>query len=394
MLWEGRALREICEADVRAIIDSGLEEHLQLEYKSELYDDNDRGKREFLLDICMFANTLGGILLIGIPERRDNGQPTGIPDATGTLGLELANPEAILAAYDARVMEGIEERLSLESKAIEVTGGRHVLAIRVPNSTRKPHSVRREGHIYFPARRERQRYPMSVREIKELVMRTASKLEQSEQVLRVSILETSLRPPFPYLLIGIVPLFSEKFLVDVTSRTVQDAMTCFGRGEQPEYVNPSYTFDGLQRYEERFDYTVILHRNGLISSSRQLPLFDKRQGEPDDTFNVAAVDVSLRRFVQRASAVYEAAGVGAPYVLGMMIRTHQALRGAYPAEFQGYYPTAPIPPADYPFPYLEIDDLSDTDRLIRPLCDQAHQMFGKRASPSYNHEGAWIAQYA
>ena len=70
-MWQGRALRDIREVDVRGLVESGLEEHLQLEYKSALYEDNDRGKKEFLLDICMFANASGGILLIGVPERRD-----------------------------------------------------------------------------------------------------------------------------------------------------------------------------------------------------------------------------------------------------------------------------------------------------------------------------------
>ena len=51
--------------DSSTLIESGLEEHLQLEYKSTVYEDNDRGGREFLLDICMFANSSGGILLIG-----------------------------------------------------------------------------------------------------------------------------------------------------------------------------------------------------------------------------------------------------------------------------------------------------------------------------------------
>jgi predicted HTH transcriptional regulator len=72
MLWEGRRLRDIREADVRALVQSRLEEHLQLDYKSEIYDDTDRGRREFLLDICMFANTVGGVVLIGVPERRDD----------------------------------------------------------------------------------------------------------------------------------------------------------------------------------------------------------------------------------------------------------------------------------------------------------------------------------
>jgi len=84
MLWEVRPLRDIREIDVRRLLESGLEEHLQLEYKSALYEDNDRGRREFLLDLCMFANAFSGILLIGVPERRDeHGQPTGVPDRLG-----------------------------------------------------------------------------------------------------------------------------------------------------------------------------------------------------------------------------------------------------------------------------------------------------------------------
>src|SRR2546428_8233845 len=31
---------------------------------------------------------------------------------------------------------------------------------------RSPHSVRHQGHIYFPSRRERQRYHLTVREIR------------------------------------------------------------------------------------------------------------------------------------------------------------------------------------------------------------------------------------
>jgi predicted HTH transcriptional regulator len=121
--------------DSSTLIESGLEEHLQLEYKGALYEDNDRGGREFLLDICMFANSSGGILLIGVPERRDEqGHPTGAPDRAGMLGLEVPNPEAVLNAYDARVMEAIEERLPLEATAVDVGQARRVLAILVSNS--------------------------------------------------------------------------------------------------------------------------------------------------------------------------------------------------------------------------------------------------------------------
>jgi hypothetical protein len=44
------------------------------------------------------------------------------------------------------------------------------------------------------------------------------------------------------------------------------------------------------------------------------------------------------------------------------------------------------------FPCVQVDNLADTDTIIRPLCDQAHQLFGKAASPSLSPEGRWIAR--
>jgi hypothetical protein len=41
-----------------------------------------------------------------------------------------------------------------------------------------------------------------------------------------------------------------------------------------------------------------------------------------------------------------------------------------------------------------IDDLSDVDRLIRPLCDQAHRMFVLEGSPSFNDESLDLLGYA
>ena len=230
MLWEGRPLRDIRATDIRTLVESGLEEHLQLEYKSALYDDNDRGRREFLLDICMFANAAGGIMLIGVPERRDEQQqPTGAPDPAGVIGMEVANPEAVLTAYDARVMEAVEERLPLESASIDIGDGRRVIAIRVPNSPKKPHSVRHQGHIYFPSRRERQRYHMTVREIKELVMRTASRMQEAEEMLDSAFLGVTRSADIPYLIIGMIPVFFEDFLVDVRAEAVRRAVGNFNR---------------------------------------------------------------------------------------------------------------------------------------------------------------------
>lgn len=326
MLWEGKPLREVRADEIRALVQSGLTEHLQLDYKSALYEDGDRGRREFLLDICMFANANGGILLLGIPEQRgEDEQPTGVPDAAGVLGLEIGNPQAVLAAYDARVMEAIEERLSIESTCIDMGEERSVLAIRVPNSTNKPHSVRHQGHIYFPSRRERQRYHLTVREIKELVMRTASHLQQAEELLKAEFDKTPQPPPEPHLIIGMIPVFFEDFQIDVRNENVRMAVGRFSRAGGGEIINPTYSFDGIERRQNRFGYTVRLQRNGLLSSAQHLPRIP-REGAGHQ-IAATTIDQLLRQFVLSASAVYDASNVGPPYVLGMMISLSAALTG-------------------------------------------------------------------
>jgi hypothetical protein len=53
-------------------------------------------------------------------------------------------------------------------------------------------------------------------------------------------------------------------------------------------------------------------------------------------------------------------------------------------------PGGMISSGNYPFPVVQADNLLDVDKVIRPLCDQAHQMFGRKSSPYFNPEGIWI----
>jgi hypothetical protein len=177
----------------------------------------------------------------------------------------------------------------------------------------------------------------------------------------------------------------------VRAENVRLAVGNFSSTAPPQFTNPVYSFDGIERRESRFEYTVRFRRNGLLNASRQLPLIP-RQGVHQMV--PTAVDISLRQFVLRARAIYEAASIGAPYVLGMMLRIQRPLTGVYAAvDRLGEDHTEPVPADDYRFPYMQVDDLSNADRIIRPFCDQAHQMFGREGSPSFNAEGVWVARY-
>jgi len=65
-----------------------------------------------------------------------------------------------------------------------------------------------------------------------------------------------------------------------------------------------------------------------------------------------------------------------------MLRTQRQLTGVY-AAVGGEDHTEPVPPGDYRFPFIQVDDPLSTDGITRPFCDQAHQMLGRAGSPSF-----------
>jgi hypothetical protein len=296
--------------------------------------------------------------------------------------------EAALQAFDARVTAAIEERLPLESAAIRLASGSYVLAFRIQNSPTKPHCVRYQGHVYFPSRRERSRYDMDVREIKELVMRTASRSEKAQQLV-----EDALAKPHevqsPYLRIGTVPLFSKEFLVDVTKMNIRQALATFdAHNDHPEFVNTAYSFTGLERRRNNADEVVQLQRNGLITFGRQLAL---RDVDGVTSFFPASVDLQLRRFAQRAGDLYQLIQIGGPFLLSMALLTDRNLAGIYPDIIPGALQrTEPIAPGRYPFPSMLVDNFTNIDDVIRPFCDHAHQTFGRAASPCFDAQGNWV----
>jgi Schlafen, AlbA_2 len=388
-MWEDKRLRDVTEADIQQLVNSGLEEHLQLEYKSALYDGNDQGSRESLQDICMFANAGGGILLIGVTELRDgNNQPTGIPDPTAPLGVDLPNPEMLLLSYDARVVANIQERLPLEMFAIPVANNRYVVAIRVPNSTSRPHRVLYQGRVNFPSRRERHKYEMDVREIKEMVMRTASRLEEAQQKLAKEIEGLSGWLDTPSIMIGAIPVFWQNFMVDVRSPQVRLAVSRFHLGNE-NISPPKYDFKGLQRQiREGEDSAVQVHRDGMITLKNRLHKVDDGT---DLYLRPTEIDIVLRACVQRCSEVYVAAGIAGPFLLTMQLRIVENMQGLYPSGTipGGEDPSGRIRTGDYQFPVVQADNFLDVDRVIRPLCDQAHQMFDRPSSPYFDANGVW-----
>lgn len=109
----------------------------------------------------------------------------------------------------------------------------------------------------------------------------------------------------PYLIIGMIPAFFEDFLVEVRKQNVLEAVGNFSRTRNREYVNPIYTFAGIERREQRFEYTVTFRRNGLLTASHQLPLI------PRDGVHQIGVAPITQRFAPIVA--FKASDFGAPH---------------------------------------------------------------------------------
>ena len=68
MTLRGVPLDSVTEAHLRALVSAGVAEGREIEFKLELPGGSDADKKEFLADVCSFANAGGGDILYGVKE--------------------------------------------------------------------------------------------------------------------------------------------------------------------------------------------------------------------------------------------------------------------------------------------------------------------------------------
>lgn len=115
-----------------------------LEYKRQLYANDDRGRRDFASDVAALANAHGGTLLIGIDEDEDGRARVLCPLA--------GNEDAEKQRIDQWLGRQITPRLqSYDVVTIAVDGG-FVMAIRIPQQFAGPFQATHGTWTRFPIR--------------------------------------------------------------------------------------------------------------------------------------------------------------------------------------------------------------------------------------------------
>ena len=154
-------LDAITEQHLRDLIQTGARESLHIDYKRQTYGKKDADRREFLADICSFANAVGGDIVIGMAEKE------GVPSEI-TPFADNADEERLRLEQMAR--DGIEPRIiGLAVRVVTVSGG-VVFIVRVPKSWNPPHRVKFQGSNRFYARSSGGRYEPDIGELRNLFL--------------------------------------------------------------------------------------------------------------------------------------------------------------------------------------------------------------------------------
>ncbi|MBB4243656.1 MULTISPECIES: AlbA family DNA-binding domain-containing protein [Rhizobium] len=126
-----REFDDIALSDLQALVEEGIPEGRQLEFKRDHYGRKDEDRREFAADVSAMANAVGGYLVIGLDERN------GI--ASDVSGVATPDPDGLVRAVSDTIRTSFEPPiLEFRVKWIAIEGERGVLVIKMARSWSAP----------------------------------------------------------------------------------------------------------------------------------------------------------------------------------------------------------------------------------------------------------------
>jgi hypothetical protein len=378
-----KPLGNITEADLDDLVANAVSEQKTLDYKQQLPDPNDAGKRELLADVSSFANTAGGDLIFGMTESA--GVPTGIP------GVQVANVDQEILRIDSIIRTGLSPRIRHTTRAVPIANGRHVLIIRSERSWYGPHRIVFKGDSRFWGRTSNGKYELDVTDLRNAFLSGNTVTEKIEAFRAERIIALANRQ-------APIPLASGPILV-------MHLMPLESFAERPQYnvfglpaLNPMYwsrlqawesriNFEGkicVSRGEKSFAYTQI-YRNGVIEAVRVGVLSSSADPQVIPSL---AYEGALVEYLPYCFRVIQQLGCTSPVLVGISLIGVQGLR--MPVDAMTMEGTEPIDRDVLVLPEILVEDLTaPVGPLLKPVLDLVWNACGQEASPYFDAAGKW-----
>lgn len=382
--------RNVTQEQLNSLIKKKTPEDFEIEYKRELTHD----KKELKADVIQFANTNGGVLIIGIEER------DRLPISLVPIKDDV---DAIKSSINQTLRSNIEPAIQgLIVQEVEVDDG-FVILIGIPESKNKPHCYVRDGARRFYGRNSSGKFEMDLPHIRDTFLNTrlTTIAMEGHRSLRLSQIASNEMPielqekegNRGKLVIQIIPhLAFESSGMDTYDLNKLQTLPTLARSE----VAAIHNIDGvLSAPPSRLEYTQ-LYRDGIIEAvGAGIASPYKHWSGHDDTVRHLRIDANREavRLIYKLTSLLrciKSVGVEAPYrifvsltdVKGVRIATDQNSRRVEQQLSSLLYKS------NFRLPTIDIFD-SDIDfhgvmEAIKPILDVLWNADGKPACDLYS----------
>lgn len=391
MSTNSMSLDELTEAHLQALVENGVPEGRDLEFKRDAVGRDDSAKKEFLKDVSALANTAGGDLIIGVEET------DGV--ATALRGVTAAPADEEMRRLESMLQDSLEPRLiGTRIRALPLTAGGYALVIRVQKSWNAPHRVVYQRTNRFYGRNAGGVYELGVEQLRAAFL-GASEIERrlgEFRLERLARFKSGTGPKLSgqgQLVVHIAPLQPPAGGIDL--RVAADPNTGV-KPMMPVGWDQIPNFDGICLPAGRVDedgrrfWMAQIFRDGRLEVGRGRMTFSRAQAQPQLLSYADSVKELIESVPQYCRALNRA-GASSPFlgmvslldVGGTVMMDDQRLR----------LPYEPLDRDDLLFDPFLVEEITFNDgwqRMLRPLLDAWWNAYGwPRCFHLFDDQGNW-----
>jgi len=390
----GKPIDRLEIADLQRLIDDGILEKKNLDYKKQFTGGSDSDKKELLYDLTSFANAGGGYLIFGMREK--DGIPVEIE------GIDTAAVDSEKLRIESLLQDGVDPRIpGVRSEPVQVNDGKSVLIVHVPRSWAAPHMVKFKGVSKFYSRNSAGKYHLDVSELRTAFLLSESIAEKIRnfRIERLGAIVANQLPvemsTEPKVILHLIP-----FSAFSSYGSSEFHIPTFEEYEEVAPLKPYYrkrmthrlNFDGFLAYSppEQAGNSIVysqLFRNGIIETVESSLIRNEHAPlHAQNHIGIGQIEKNVVEALERYFGYYKKQQIGPPYVVLLSLLGTKEM--ATPPKAIGLSSGHPIDKNELIIPEILIEDLTqEIDVVMRPAFDSIWNAAGHERSLSYDESG-------